>query len=72
MEDKRLILRFKAGSLRSYLTTCVVNLARDQLRAKRRQAQRPRVLRPQIDERTIPLSRAIYDEELRQLADALS
>jgi RNA polymerase sigma-70 factor (ECF subfamily) len=61
-----------AGSLRSYLTTCVANLARDRLRAHKRQAERPQEAEPQIDERTIPLSRAIHDEELRQLAEALA
>jgi RNA polymerase sigma-70 factor (ECF subfamily) len=61
-----------AGSLRSYLTTCVANLARDRLRANKRQAERPQEVEPETDERTMPLSRAIHDEELRQLADALA
>jgi len=61
-----------AGSLRSYLTTCVANLARDRLRADRRQAEHSQQVVPETDERTIPLSRAIHDEELRQLADALA
>jgi RNA polymerase sigma-70 factor (ECF subfamily) len=61
-----------AGSLRSYLTTCVANLARDRLRANRRRAERPPDVEPQIDERTMPLSRAILDDELRQLAEALA
>ena len=61
-----------AGSLRSYLTTCVANLARDRLRANRRRAERLPDVEPQIDERTMPLSRAILDDELRQLAEALA
>lgn len=61
-----------AGSLRSYLTTCVANLARDRLRAGKRQAASPPEVEPQADERTMPLSRAIQDEELRRLADALA
>jgi RNA polymerase sigma-70 factor, ECF subfamily len=61
-----------AGSLRSYLTTCVANLARDRLRAGRRHATVPQDAEPQADERTMPLSRAIQDEELRRLADALA
>ncbi len=61
-----------AGSLRSYLTTCVANLARDWLRADRRRALGPTETEPQTDERATPLSRAIYEEELRRLADALA
>lgn len=61
-----------AGSLRSYLTTCVVNLARDRLRAGQRQAANPQEAEPQADEQTMPLSRAIRHEELKQLAEALA
>ena len=61
-----------AGSLRSYLTTCVANLARDRLRANRGQSANPPEAEPQTDEQTMPLSRAIQDEELRRLADALA
>lgn len=60
------------GSLKSYLTTCVANLARDRLRAARRHAMVPREEEPQADERAMPLSRAIQDEDLRRLADALA
>lgn len=61
-----------AGSLRSYLTTCVANLARDRLRAGKRRTMVPQDVEPQADERMMPLSRAIHDEELRRLADALA
>jgi len=61
-----------AGSLRSYLTTCVANLARDRLRANKRQTVNPPAAEPQTDEQTMPLSRAIHDEELRRLAEALA
>lgn len=61
-----------AGSLRSYLTTCVANLARDRLRAGKRRVLRRPEAEPESDERTMPLSRAILDEELRRLADALA
>lgn len=61
-----------SGSLKSYLTTCVANLARDRLRAARRHALSPQDAEPQADERTMPLSRAIEDEELCRLADALA
>lgn len=60
------------GSLRSYLTTCVANLARDRLRAARRRAPDASDVEPQADERMIPLSQAIHEEELRRLADALA
>jgi RNA polymerase sigma-70 factor, ECF subfamily len=61
-----------AGSLKSYLTTCVANRARDGLRAVRRRAMLSQDAEPQADERTLPLSQAIHDEELRQLADGLA
>lgn len=61
-----------AGSLRSYLTTCVANLARDRLRTNRRRALSPLEVEPQADEHVLPLSRAIHDEELRRLAEALA
>jgi RNA polymerase sigma-70 factor (ECF subfamily) len=61
-----------AGSLRSYLTTCVANLARDRLRAGKRQAASSQEVEPQADEQTMPLSRVIRDEELKQLAEALA
>lgn len=61
-----------AGSLKSYLTTCVANLARDRLRAARCHTMVPQDQEPQADEQTMPLSRAIQDEELSRLADALA
>jgi RNA polymerase sigma-70 factor (ECF subfamily) len=61
-----------AGSLRSYLTTCVANRARDRLRANKRHMAGPPEVESQADECTMPLSRAIQDEELRRLADALA
>ncbi len=61
-----------AGSLRSYLTTCVANLSRDRLRANKRRATDPREAEPQADERMMPLSQVIQDEELVRLADALA
>ncbi len=61
-----------AGSLRSYLTTCVANLARDRLRAGKRKAASSQEVEPQTNEQVMPLSRAIHDEELRRLVDALA
>ena len=61
-----------AGSLRSYLTTCVANLARDRLRAGKRRSADGQQAQPQVDEQAMPLGRVIRDEELRRLADALA
>ncbi len=61
-----------AGSLRSYLTTCVANLARDRLRARRREPGSLEDVHPQVDEQSLPLARAVQDEELARLADALA
>ncbi len=60
-----------AGSLRSYLTTCVANLSRDRLRASKHQSASLPETEPQTDEQTMPLSRAIHEEQLRRLAEAL-
>lgn len=61
-----------AGSLRSYLTTCVANLARDRLRARKRQVAGAPAWEPEVDEQTVPLSRAIHEEQLRRLAETLA
>ena len=61
-----------AGSLRSYLTTCVANLARDRLRAEKRRSTGRLETQPQVDEQRMPLGRVIHDEELGRLADALA
>jgi RNA polymerase sigma-70 factor (ECF subfamily) len=50
----------------------VANLARDRLRAGRRQAASSQEVEPQTDEQTMPLSRVIQDEELRRLAEAFA
>ncbi len=61
-----------AGSLRSYLTTCVANLARDRLRARKRQSENRHVPGPEDVEPNVPLSRIVQEEELGRLADALA
>jgi len=61
-----------AGSLRSYLTTCVANLARDRLRARKRQSENRPAPGPENEQPSVPLSRMIQEEELGQLADALA
>ncbi|MCU0914504.1 MAG: sigma-70 family RNA polymerase sigma factor [Planctomycetes bacterium] len=60
-----------AGSLRSFLTTCVANLARDRLRARRHQSAGPLPAELPTEEQAVPLGRAIQDESLQRLADAL-
>jgi RNA polymerase sigma-70 factor (ECF subfamily) len=61
-----------AGSLRSYLTTCTANLARDRCRAARRQS-RCLDRAPAVGEDTpSPLGEVLRDEQWRQLSDALS
>jgi len=60
------------GSLRSYLTTCTANLARDRCRAIKRQC---RILDPAqatSEDAPSPLSEVLHDERLRQLSDALA
>jgi len=65
--------RFRCtGSLRSYLTACVANRARDRLRAAKIRSTSPPENRPEADEQTMPLARIIHDEELRRLAEALA
>ncbi|MEN6425165.1 MAG: sigma-70 family RNA polymerase sigma factor [Phycisphaerales bacterium] len=61
-----------SGSLRSYLTTCVANRARDRLRAGKRRVTSLGETEPESDERAMPLGRAIRDEELRRLAETLA
>ncbi len=61
-----------AGNLRSYLTTCTANLARDRYRAVVRQARCLERVQGAGADAPSPLGRILRDEELRQLSDALS
>jgi len=57
------------GSLKSYLATCVVNLARDRIRTRQRNPRRDNP----VDSTTIePELLAVQDEELQQLNRAMS
>lgn len=60
------------GSLKSYLATCVVNLARDKLRKDQRQRtvslDDPEVLASDLRE---PAQLAAFNEELQELASAI-
>jgi len=60
------------GSLRSYLTTCTANLARDRCRAVRRQARCLDRAQAGSGEAPSPLGAALRDEQTRLLNDALS
>lgn len=61
-----------AGSLRSYLTTCTANLARDRHRTIRRHAKCADRIPTTGEEAPSPLHEVLRDEQLRQLSDALS
>jgi len=61
-----------AGSLRSYLTTCTANLARDRCRAIRRQARCLDGAQATSRDAPSPLGEVLRDEQLRRLSDALS
>ncbi|UCD51767.1 MAG: sigma-70 family RNA polymerase sigma factor [Phycisphaerales bacterium] len=60
-----------SGSLRGYLTTCVANLARDRLRARRRASRNLEHQRPNAKEASAPLPGILHDEQVRQLTEAL-
>jgi RNA polymerase sigma-70 factor, ECF subfamily len=61
-----------AGSLRSYLTTCVANLAKDRLRARRRRAQSIAACEEPGEDSGTPFAELMQDEALRHLAAALA
>jgi RNA polymerase sigma-70 factor (ECF subfamily) len=60
------------GNLRSYLTTCTANLARDRCRAVRRQVQCLDRAPPGSADAPSPLGELLHDEQLQRLSDALS
>jgi RNA polymerase sigma-70 factor (ECF subfamily) len=60
------------GSLKSYLSTCVVNRVRDRIRASRRQAVRPGKSDLTGIEASEPEKSIIYNEESRRLKQALA
>ncbi|MBN2131108.1 MAG: sigma-70 family RNA polymerase sigma factor [Sedimentisphaerales bacterium] len=61
------------GSLKSYLATCVVNRARDNLRRKKRRAGKPLVRADSVEcPGSGPLQAAIADEQRQQLIAALA
>ncbi len=60
------------GSLKSYLATCAVNLARDKLRARRQQTFEPDEAAPMDLDTNGPEHYAIFGEEARNLNHAIA
>ena len=60
------------GSLKSYLGTCVINRARDQIRTKQRQSTWPDNIDLISSEANEPDQSVIYSEESRRLNDAIA
>jgi RNA polymerase sigma-70 factor (ECF subfamily) len=60
------------GSLRAYLATCVINLARDKIRAKTRRVQVSDAMNPEILYLDNPAQSVIESEELTLLRQALN
>jgi len=60
------------GSLRAYLATCVINLARDKIRARTRQAQVLDSMNPDTLRSDNPAQNLIESEEITQLRQALT
>lgn len=60
------------GSLKGYLTTCVVNLARDKIRARQRHRLALDKVNPVISDSKQPSDSMIGDEELQRLSRAMA
>jgi len=60
------------GSLRSYLSTCVCNLARDKIRSRTRKTKAADLVNPIISNADNPEQRVIEEEETILLRQALS
>lgn len=68
----RSVRRFRlTGSLRSYLATCVCNLARDKIRSRTRRAEIPCLVNSSISDADNPEHRLMEKEELTQLRFAI-
>ncbi len=61
-----------AGSLRSYLATCVANRARDRLRALTRRLRYSGDMQNAGEDELTPLGALVQDEQWRRLAEALT
>jgi len=60
------------GSLKSYLTTCVINRARDRIRTKQRRSTRPVKIDLIKSEANEPDQSVIYSEESQRLNYAIA
>lgn len=60
------------GSLKGYLLTCVANLARDRIRARKREPLRLDNADTAVSDPRIPSQTVISAEELRRLRDAIA
>lgn len=60
------------GSLKSYLTTCVINRARDRIRTNQRQSTKPDKIDLINSEENEPDQWVIYSEESQRLNDAIA
>jgi RNA polymerase sigma-70 factor, ECF subfamily len=60
------------GSLRSYLTTCTANLARDRCRANRCRSKCLDRMQAGSENAPSPLDKVLHDDQLRELNEALS
>ena len=60
------------GSLKSYLRTCVANLARDRMRVLRRHGCRSQATQPAVSDAKEPSREAIWSEQSHELSCALA
>ncbi len=60
------------GSLKGYLLTCVANLSRDRIRAKKRQPQGLEGVDTQVSHSCVPIETVISAEQLHRLRDAIA
>ncbi|MHC4098988.1 MAG: RNA polymerase sigma factor [Planctomycetota bacterium] len=60
------------GNLKGYLTTCVVNLARDKIRAKQRHSLALDKVNPVKSDVESPSDSIVGDEELQRLSKAMA
>jgi RNA polymerase sigma-70 factor (ECF subfamily) len=60
------------GNLRGYLTSCVVNRARDKIRARQRHQLGQNKVNPAGSDSRQPSDEVIHDEELQRLSQAMS
>jgi RNA polymerase sigma-70 factor (ECF subfamily) len=60
------------GNLKSYLRTCVANLARDRIRVLKRRSRRSQAAEPAVLDAKEPSQEAIWSEQSHKLSSALA